>query len=109
MTTLTAAADNTDDWGRIWHVPSSAVSRTDIARQINAHYGTHGKVSGYPQWLLRTIGVLHPLTHEVCASSYQFIVPFVSDATATERKLGVTVTPWNEALIATAESYRNDK
>jgi hypothetical protein len=43
----------------------------------------------------------------VWASSYQFVVPFVIDATETERELGVAATSWNEALIATAESYRS--
>ncbi|WP_166792329.1 hypothetical protein [Cryobacterium sp. TMT1-66-1] len=47
------------------------------------------------------------MMHEVWASSYQFVVPFVIDATETERELGVAATPWNEALIATAESYRS--
>ena len=109
VSTLIAASDNTGDGGRVWHVPSSVVSRTEIVGQLNAHYGTQGKVSGYPQLLLRTIGVIHPMTHEVWASSYQFVVPFVSDSIETERELGVTATPWNEALIATAESYRNEK
>ncbi|WP_104197118.1 NAD-dependent epimerase/dehydratase family protein [Cryobacterium sp. M15] len=109
VTTLIAAADNTGDWGRIWHVPSSAVSRTEIVRQLNAHYSTRGKVSGYPQLLLRVLGVISPMTHEVWASSYQFVVPFVSDSTETERELDITATPWDEALVATAESYRNEK
>jgi hypothetical protein len=43
------------------------------------------------------------------ASSYQFMVPYVSDSTKTERELGITATQWNEALVATAESYRNKK
>ena len=106
VTTLIAAADHTGDWGRIWHVPSGTASRTDIARQLNAHYDSRGTVSGYPQWLLRSLGTVHPLTHEVWASRYQFVVPFVIDAAETERELGVTATSWNEALIATAHSYR---
>ena len=72
VTTLIAAADNPNDWGRIWHVPSSAVTRTDIAGQINAHFGTQGKVSGYPQWRLRSIGVLHPLTFLAFRQAHPF-------------------------------------
>jgi nucleoside-diphosphate-sugar epimerase len=109
VTTLIAAADHTGEWGRIWHVPSGTVSRADIAGQLNAHYGTRGKVSGYPQLLLRSLGVVNPMMHEVWASSYQFVVPYVIDSTETERELGVTATPWIEALVATAESYRNKK
>jgi nucleoside-diphosphate-sugar epimerase len=109
VTTLIAAADYTGDWGRIWHVPSSIASRTDIAGQLNAHYGTRGKVSGYPQLLLRSLGVINPMMREVWASSYQFVMPYVIDSTETERELGITATPWTEALIATAESYRSKK
>jgi len=109
VTTLIAAADYTGDWGRIWHVPSSIASRTDIAGQLNAHYGTRGKVSGYPQLLLRSLGVINPMMREVWASSYQFVMPYVIDSTETERELGVAETPWTEALVATAESYRNKK
>ncbi|MDJ0378775.1 NAD-dependent epimerase/dehydratase family protein [Cryobacterium sp. PH31-L1] len=107
VTTLIAAADYTGEWGRIWHVPSGTFSRVDIVGQLNAHYGTRGKVTGYPQVLLRSLGVANPMMHEVWASSYQFVVPFVIDSTETERALAVTATPWNEALIATAESYRS--
>ena len=106
VTTLIAAADRTEQWGRIWHVPSGAVSRTDIAAQLNARYGTHGKVSGYPQWLLRSLGAVNPMMREVWAASYQFLVPYVIDSAETERELGVAATPWDEALAATAESYR---
>jgi nucleoside-diphosphate-sugar epimerase len=106
VTTLIAAADYAGDWGRIWHVPSTAISRTSIAEQLNRRQGTHGKVRGYPQLMLRTLGLVSPMMREVAASSYQFRVPFVIDARETERKLGVTVTPWEEALATTSESYR---
>ncbi|MDJ0350817.1 NAD-dependent epimerase/dehydratase family protein [Cryobacterium sp. PH29-G1] len=107
VATLIAAADFTGDWGRIWHVPSGTFSRSDIVAQLNAHYGTRGKVSGYPQWLLRSLGLANPMMHEVWASSYQFVLPFIIDSTETERALGITATPWNDALFATAQSYRN--
>jgi nucleoside-diphosphate-sugar epimerase len=107
VTTLVAAADFTGAWGRVWHVPSGTFSRSDIVAQLNAHYGIRGKVSGYPQWLLRSLGLANPMMHEVWASSYQFALPFVIDSTETERELGITATPWNDALFATAQSYRN--
>ena len=106
VTTLVAAADHSGEWGRIWHVPSGAVSRTDIAERLNARYGTRGKVSGYPQWLLRSLGAVNPMMREVWASSYQFLVPYVIDSAETERLLGVAATPWEDALVTTAESYR---
>ena len=46
------------------------------------------------------------MMHEVWAASYQFVVPYIFGSTETERELRVTATPWKEALVATAESYR---
>lgn len=106
VTTLVAASDFAGDWGRVWHVPSATRSRIEIATQLNARYGSSGTVSGYPQWVLRGLGLVNPLMHEVWASSYQFVVPYVIDSAETERELGVGATQWAEALRATAESYR---
>ncbi|MGY4859892.1 NAD-dependent epimerase/dehydratase family protein [Cryobacterium sp. AP23] len=104
--TMIAAAGYAGDWGRIWHVPSGAYSRTDIAGQLNSRFGSHGVVAGYPRWMLRALGVASPLMREVDKSSYQFRVPYVIDAQETERELGVAATPWDDALVAVAESYR---
>ena len=104
--TLIAAADYQGEWGRIWHVPSAAYSRDEIAAQLNEIYGTKGTVSGYPQWLLRSLGVFSPMMREIWASSYQFVSPFVIDSAETQRELGVQATDWKESLTATADSYR---
>ncbi|WEO78374.1 epimerase [Cryobacterium sp. SO2] len=104
--TMIAAAGYAGSWGRVWHVPSGAHSRTEIADQLNAHYGSHGVVAGYPEWMLRSLGAVSPLMREVYKSSYQFQVPYVIDSAETERELGVASTPWDDALITVAESYR---
>jgi nucleoside-diphosphate-sugar epimerase len=104
--TMIAAAGYSGDWGRVWHVPSGARSRTDIAEAVNARFGSHGTVAGYPDWLLRAMGLASPLMREVHASSYQFQVPYVIDSAETERELGVAATPWDDALLTVAESYR---
>lgn len=104
--TLIAAADS-DEWGRVWHVPSGdAIPRTVIMDQLNTHIGGNGRVAGYPQWLLRSLGAVNPMMREVEASSYQFRMPFIIDSAETERLLGVRATPWQQALVTTADSYR---
>ena len=104
--TMIAAAGYTGQWGRLWHVPSGAHSRTDIAGELNAHYDSHGTVAGYPGWMLRSLGAVSPLMREVYKSSYQFQVPYVIDSAETERELGVAATAWDTALVTVAESYR---
>ena len=104
--TLISAADYTGDWGRIWHVPSASASRVEIAAELNERYDCEGSVAGYPQWVLRGIGLVNPLMREVYASSYQFTSPFIIESAETERELGVAPTPWLTALTATADSYR---
>ena len=104
--TLIAAAGYTGPWGRIWHVPSGAHSRTEIATQLNARYNSHGVVAGYPEWMLRSLGTVSLMMREVYRSSYQFQVPYLIDSVETQRELGVTATPWDEALVTVAESYR---
>ncbi|TFC94366.1 NAD-dependent epimerase [Cryobacterium sinapicolor] len=106
VSTLVAAADHAGEWGRLWHVPSTAVTRDDIAAQLNRRYGTHGTVAGYPQWLLKSLGTLNPMMQEIWASSYQLRVPFLIDSAESERLLGVAATPWADALGTTADSYR---
>ncbi|TFD19689.1 NAD-dependent epimerase/dehydratase family protein [Cryobacterium sp. TMT4-10] len=106
VTTLVAASDHAGDWGRLWHVPSAAISRSEIADQLNRRYGSRGRVRGYPQLLLRSLGAMNPMMREIWASSYQFLVPYLIDSTETERELGVSATPWAQALRTTAESYR---
>lgn len=107
VTTLSAAADWSGEWGRIWHVPSGTPHpRAEIAAQLNALYGTTGEAAAYPQWMLRALGTFSPMMREIAASSYQFTVPYVIDAAETSRLLGVEETPWHEALTTTAEWYR---
>lgn len=107
VSTLVAAGDYTGEWGRAWHVPSNEpITRHEIMRQLNEHYGSSGRVSGYAQWLLRGLARVNPMMREVEASSYQFRVPFVIDSSETERLLGVRSTPWLQALHTTADSYR---
>lgn len=104
---LVAAAGHRGDWDRVWHVPSPARTRLEIAAEVGARTGRPAPVAGYPRPLLTALGWFSPFLREVAASSYQFRgAPFVIDATETSRLLGVTATPWEEALEATIASYR---
>ncbi len=106
--TVVAASEFDGNWGRIWHVPAATtLSRSDICRQVNQRYNVTGSVTALPPWLLRAVGVFNPVLREVAATSYQMTAPFLSDATETERELGVSATAWDVALDATVGFYRS--
>ena len=106
--TAVAASGYRGEWGRIWHVPAASNrSRTDICREVNERYGVRGSISGVPPLVLRGVGVFNPVLREVSRSSYQFLKPFLSDATETERELDVWATAWDRALDDTVAYYRS--
>ncbi|NQX11446.1 NAD-dependent epimerase/dehydratase family protein [Microbacteriaceae bacterium VKM Ac-2855] len=105
--TLEAAIDAHGDGSRIWHVPpASDLPRTRILEQLRDRYGATGRISRYPDVVLRAIGLFSPDLREVQRSSYQFTAPFIDDASETTRLLGITATPWDEALEATVRANR---
>jgi len=85
---------------------ASDLSRTTILDQLRIGYGATGKLSPYPPGMLAAVGLFSRDIREVSRSSYQFRMPFVNTADDTERELGVTATPWPDALSTTVASYR---
>ncbi|WP_167140203.1 NAD-dependent epimerase/dehydratase family protein [Diaminobutyricimonas sp. TR449] len=105
--TLVAAADS-EHVGRVWHVPSpEPLTRLQLAEQVNALTGRQGKVRRYPAWEMTALGVFVPFLKAVNSVAYQFDKPFVMDSTETEQLLGLTSTPWDDALAATVDWYQS--
>jgi nucleoside-diphosphate-sugar epimerase len=103
---LVAAADR-DEWGRAWLAPHSAASsRTEIADHVRRTTGARGQVRSWPAPVWAAVSAVVPFVREIRELEYQFREPFVVDATASERALGLTATPWDDALEATVASYR---
>ena len=106
--TVLAASEYRGEWGRIWHVPAASDrSRTDICREVNERYSVRGSITGIPPVVLKGVGAFNPVLREVSRSSYQFLSPFLSDATETEQKLDVRATAWERALDDTVAYYRS--
>jgi hypothetical protein len=59
-------------------------------------------VSGVPWPVLRASGVFVPFLREVAAMRHQFDQDFVIDASETTATFGLTATPWDEVVAATA-------
>jgi nucleoside-diphosphate-sugar epimerase len=95
--------------GRAWHVPSAPPrsqrqALTDLAAAMSspAHPAPAARVSRIPWPLLRGIGLVSPVVREVVDVRHQFDQEYVIDATATTATFGLTATPWDEVVTATA-------
>ena len=94
--------------GRAWHVPTTAPrsqreALTDLAA---ASASPAARVSGIPWPALRAVGVAVPMMREVVAVRHQWDQEYVSDAHATTAAFGLTATPWDEVVRATATAVR---
>ena len=103
---VTLATLGTDEraLGRAWHVPSAPPrsqrqALEDLATGLGA---PHPRVSGVPWPVLRASGVFVPFLREVAAMRHQFDQDFVIDASETTATFGLTATPWDEVVAATA-------
>lgn len=57
-----------------------------------------------PSWLLRTLGRVHRGTAGLVEMLHLFEHPQVMDSTATEQLLGLSPTPWEDAVRSTVEA-----
>jgi hypothetical protein len=55
-----------------------------------------------PWPVLRAVGLVVPMMREVVAMRHQFDQEFVIDASATTATFGLTATPWERVVGATA-------
>src|SRR5215218_6145808 len=90
--------------GRAWHVPSNPPrSQRQALGDLAAAIGAPApRVSRLPWALLRGIGLVSPVMREVVDVRHQFDKEYVTDATATTATFGLTATPWDEVMAATA-------
>lgn len=102
----TLATLGTDDraLGRAWHVPSAPPrSQREALVDLAAALGApQPRVTGVPWSVLRAGGLVVPFMREVAAMRHQFDREFVVDASATTATFGITATPWDEVIRATA-------
>jgi nucleoside-diphosphate-sugar epimerase len=103
-TTLATLGTDERALGRAWHVPvnpprSQRQALGDLAAALGA---PAARVSGIPWPVLGAIGLAVPMMREVVDVRHQFDQEFVTDATATTATFGLTATPWDEVVRATA-------
>lgn len=95
-------------WGRPWIVPSApARSIRNVGQDVAATAGVGAaRVSAYPNWLVRGMGLANPMMRELGEMLYQFEAPFVADGSATTQLLGVAATPWSTTVETMVDAWR---
>jgi nucleoside-diphosphate-sugar epimerase len=99
--------------GRAWHVPSAAPRSQrqalgDLAEAMSSptHPIPPVRVSSVPWPVLRAVGLAVPMMREVVDVRHQFDQEFVIDASTTTATFGLTATPWEQTVRATADASR---
>lgn len=97
------------DWGRPWHVPSTAPrSLSDVAKDAARVAGVGPKE---PRLLVKPLlwaAQAVPLIRELNETAHQFERPFILDSSQAAERFGLAPTPWDDALAATIEWLRAD-
>lgn len=100
---LVAAGATPGAWGRAWHVPTAQpLTFLELgARFASAAGAREPRIRPTPAAMVRALGLVSPLMREIAAVADHFSEPFVMDTTASERMLGTTATPWDQAIAET--------
>ncbi len=93
--------------GQSWHIPNAPTLTTRQMLTLffeEAHLPP--KMSSIPDLMVRTMGLVNPLVHEVVEMLYEFNQPFVVDSSKFVHAFGDIATPHHEAVRQTLEWYR---
>ncbi|MFF5080299.1 NAD-dependent epimerase/dehydratase family protein [Actinoplanes sp. NPDC000266] len=107
-TMVTLAADSRA-WGSAWHTPTNpAITIKELADRYCTLTGKpHLTLHKMPRFMMRTAGLVHPMSRELAEMDYQFYAPFHLDSSLTERTFGLTATPLDIGIQETADDARS--
>jgi nucleoside-diphosphate-sugar epimerase len=102
--TLVAAAASDASWGRAWHVPSRSASIRQLANMAAGVAGAPTpQLTRMPPDELQALAAADSMMREVAEMTYLFESACVLDSRETERLLGVSASPLDEALRDTLQ------
>lgn len=103
--TLVAAARDDRSWGRAWHAPVTAnIQVGELTERFAKLTGAPGpRLQRLDSEALAGLAADSALFGELVEMLYSTENPHVLDSTVTERTLGLTATPLDEVLLATAD------
>lgn len=99
---ITAAADSSL-WNTVLHAPTARpVTQRELIESFASAAGVPiPKMAAIPVWTLRTAGLFSTQSRELAETAYQFQHPFVLDSARSERLLGLSPTPLEQAAETT--------
>ncbi|MFC1400344.1 MULTISPECIES: NAD-dependent epimerase/dehydratase family protein [Streptacidiphilus] len=103
--TLVAAARDDRSWGRAWHAPATAnIPVGELTRRFAELTGApEPRLERLDREALAGLAADSPILGELVEMLYATENPHILDSTGTERALGLTATPLDQVLLATAD------
>jgi len=91
----------------VWMLPvQPAESTSQVVARFAAALGKRIPTTSVPTWMLRALGVFHPMVREMAEMTYQWKQPYVVDDRKFRRTFGFGPTPWEAAIAATIDWAR---
>ena len=100
---MAAIGTSDESWGRVWIAPVlETMTSRELAQRLWNEFGHDGdaNVSAIKGLGARLIGLFNPMMRESIEMMYEFDRPFIADASAIAKTLGVAATPVAEAISA---------
>ena len=87
----------------VWMLPVQPAETTrQVIRWLSMSLGMEIPTQRVPSWLLRTVGMVHPMARELAELTYQWEQPFVVHDDRFRAEFGFGATPWSSAVAETA-------
>ncbi len=87
----------------VWMLPvQPAESTRALIERFARALGRPIRTMQVPNWLLRGLGVFQPMMRELAEMTYQWKQPYVVDDAKFRGAFGISATPWDESIAATA-------
>ena len=104
---LVAVAADESSWGRAWHAPTApAVTQGEMVEMAAHALIVEPRMTEVSPLTLRLAGLFSPGARETVEMMYEFAEDFIVDSSDFVGHFGVEATPLDEAIAATANSYR---
>jgi len=106
--TLLDAPDNA--FGQVWNMPC-APTRTprELLAMGAATLGRRLQIWAVPLWLMRPLGLVYRMAHEVVDVGYTWDRPYLVDASKFTRRFGFEPTPFEIGVPAAAHAYADGR